>query len=87
MGIEMGKIRVDGRGRITLPCEIRDAVGLAPGMEVTVQKTEKGILVRPGISKEDFIKGLKSCITKKNQAAPVNPLKLKKIWGVRHAHD
>ncbi len=87
MGIKMGKIRVDERGRVTLPGALRAEIGLYPGKEVNVERTGKGVLIRPVVSKKAFIRGLEGCITEKNQAEKLDPLKLKKIWGSFHAHD
>lgn len=87
MGNKMGKIKVDERGRITLPGDIREELGLKPGTEVNIQKSGKGIIIKPQVTKEDLIEGLKGCITEKNQAQKIDPLELKNIWGMAHAHD
>lgn len=87
MGKKMGKIIIDERGRVTLPGTLREEAGLYPGKEVSVEKTEKGILIKPVTTKEFFIQSLEGCITEKNQAEKLNPLELKKIWGAFHAHD
>lgn len=87
MGIKMGKTRVDERGRVTLPGALREEMGLYPGKEVNVEKARKGVLIRPVVSKKAFIQSLEGCITEKNQAEKLDPLKLKKIWGPLHAHD
>jgi AbrB family looped-hinge helix DNA binding protein len=87
MGIKMGKVRIDERGRITLPGVLREEMGLYPGKEVSVEKTEKGVLIRPVVSKEVFVQHLEGCITEKNQAQKLDPLELKKMWSPFHAHD
>jgi len=81
MGIRMGKTKIDDRGRVTLPASMREEAGLTPGKDVKIEKTDKGILIKPLITKEDFLKELEGCITEKNQAERLSPLELKKIWG------
>ncbi len=87
MGIKMGKIKVDERGRVTLPGALREEMGLYPGKEVNVERAGKGVLLKPVVSKKVFLQSLEGCITEKNQAEKLEPLKLKGIWGVFHAHD
>ena len=87
MGIEMGKAKVDSRGRITLPDEIRREMGLTPGKEIRVENIGKGVLIRPAITKKDFIKSLEGCITSKNRAEALSPLEIKKMWGPMLASD
>jgi AbrB family looped-hinge helix DNA binding protein len=87
MGIKMGKAKVDDRGRLTLPVDIRDKLGLVPGTEVNVLETDRGVLIQSRVTKEEFIQELKGCITEQNQVQTIEPLDLKKIWGVSHAHD
>ncbi|MEE8400673.1 MAG: AbrB/MazE/SpoVT family DNA-binding domain-containing protein [Candidatus Hydrothermarchaeaceae archaeon] len=87
MGIKMGKIKVDERGRVTLPGALREEMGLYPGKEVNVERAGKGVLLKPVVSKKVFLQSLEGCITEKNQAEKLDPSKLKEIWGVFHAHD
>lgn len=46
----MGTIEVDDRGRVTIPKEIRDRLGIRPGDEVTVEVVDGEIQLRPEIS-------------------------------------
>jgi AbrB family looped-hinge helix DNA binding protein len=39
--------RIQERGQVTLPKALRDAVGLAPGDEVTITVAGDGLIVRP----------------------------------------
>ena len=87
MGIFVGTI-VDDRGRITLPQEMRDALGLQPGKEVRVERVENGIVIRRAISKEEFIEKLEGCVDSSKVAGKrIDPLKIKDIWGAFHDHD
>ena len=56
----MGFIRaVDDMGRITIPSEIRDAIGLKLRGEVDCQPYEGGVFIQPIVSKEGIIFQLK----------------------------
>lgn len=87
VGDIMGITKIDERGRITLPQRLREELGLRRGQEIRVDKNERGILLKPLVTKEEFIKELEGCITQANQAEEISPGGLKYIWGVKHAHD
>lgn len=86
MGKPMG-IMVDERGRITLPQDLREELGIRPGHEVRVERTERGILVRRASTREEFIEALEGCFDSRKTGVPVDPLKAKEIWGAFHDHD
>ncbi len=54
----MGKhvVRVQGKGQVTIPLEIRRKLGLKKGDLVTFTETEQGIMIRPAevIGKQAF---------------------------------
>lgn len=39
-------MRVTEKGQVTIPKELRDALGIAPGTEVTFEQADDAILVR-----------------------------------------
>ena len=80
-------ITVDDRGRITLPQELRDELGIRPGQEVEVERTERGILLRTHATPEEFIERLEGCFDSRKTGIPLDPLKAKDIWGAFHDHD
>ena len=45
----MGTIEFDDRGRVTIPKEVRDRLGIHPGDAVSVQVTDGEIRLRPEI--------------------------------------
>jgi AbrB family looped-hinge helix DNA binding protein len=78
MGKTMGEITVDDKGRILIPKEIRDKLGLQPGSHARL-KVEKGrLIITPPLSPEEFIKQMKGCIKKGEPR--IDPLKLKEMW-------
>ena len=72
------EITVDDKGRILIPKEARDKIGLKAGEKARL-KIEKGkIILMPPISPEEFIKEMEGCINEGTSA--IDPLELKKIW-------
>jgi AbrB family looped-hinge helix DNA binding protein len=86
MGNGMG-ITVDDRGRVTLPQELRDALGLVPGQEVHVERTERGLLLRKATTVEEFIERLEGCVDGAKTRPRLDPLRVKEMWGPFHDHD
>jgi AbrB family looped-hinge helix DNA binding protein len=81
MGIKMGIIEIDKRGRITIPKEERERLGLTPGKKVLIREKDGTLVIKRFISPEKFISELKGCITIKDHH--IDPLKLKEIWGAK----
>lgn len=78
MGIMMEEVTVDDRGRILIPKEIRDHLGLQPGSGARMEIEEGRLIITPPISPEEFIRRMEGCIT---EGEPVSdPLKLKEMW-------
>ncbi|MBU2559698.1 AbrB/MazE/SpoVT family DNA-binding domain-containing protein [archaeon] len=80
MGI---KTKVDHRGRITIPSEIRNLMGIKPEQEVIVeQKDDEMVITRP-IEPEEFIEGARGLqkAIKASKTKKEDPLKVKEIWG------
>lgn len=79
--------KIDERGRVTIPQEVREALGLKPDEKLVIERSEEGILLRPQMSEKEFREKLEGCITEANQVLRLSPERLKEIWGVGHAHD
>jgi AbrB family looped-hinge helix DNA binding protein len=84
MGMRMGITRIDGRGRVTLPQELREELALLPGDAVLVERAEGGIVVRRVRSKKEASRKLRGIITPKNAVKKMDPLELKRLL---HASD
>ncbi len=80
----MGITRIDGRGRVTLPQELREELAILPGDSVLVEKAEGGIVVRRVRSKKDASRQLRGIITAKNAASKMDPMEVKRLL---HASD
>lgn len=79
MGI---KLKVDERGRITIPTEIREAMKIEPLNMVVAEEKEEGLLIYKQIEPEEFIgtaRELQESI-KATKVAKEDALKAKEIW-------
>jgi len=70
---------LDEEGRVKLPREVLDELGLRPGQELLVELRGREILLRPVVSPEEFISELRGCV----RGSKVRPEELKHIWGAR----
>ncbi|MBS7645344.1 MAG: AbrB/MazE/SpoVT family DNA-binding domain-containing protein [Candidatus Bathyarchaeia archaeon] len=82
MGLMMGLTSLDGHGRVVIPKEIRDKLGLKPNQRLLVEVKDGWIVLRPASDAKKFIAGLRGCI----RGSKVKPEELKEIWGASHAH-
>jgi len=77
--LEQLTLKVDAKGRICIPADIREQIGNT----ATLRKTAEGYLLLPGKQK-DIFQELKQKITSehKRTGTPENwsPEKIKKIW-------
>jgi len=77
------EVKVDSKGRIRLPAELREEVG-----EVAVlMRTPEGLLIKTG-KRGDFLEGFKQVMTSEpmRTGVPENwvPKRMKAIWGSGH---
>ena len=72
------EVTVDDKGRVLIPKEIRDKIGLRAGGKARLKIEKENIIIMPPISPEEFIKEMEGCIREGTPA--IDPLKLKKMW-------
>lgn len=75
--------RVDAKGRITIPREIRERLGIDPGEQVTIGVEDGEIVVRRRVDREDAVEALEGCVdaeTRRSGAEPTDPRDLKDDW-------
>lgn len=83
MGVDDETRRVDSKGRVTIPDSIRRSLDIEPGEEVDVALEEGKVVIRPNVSRDEFIESMEGCITEETQAddvEPMDPRKLKEDW-------
>ncbi|MBO3799083.1 MAG: AbrB/MazE/SpoVT family DNA-binding domain-containing protein [Thermoproteota archaeon] len=72
------EVDVDDKGRVLIPKEARDKVGLKAGGKARMKVENERIIIMPPISPEEFIREMEGCI--KEGTPKISPLKLKEIW-------
>lgn len=76
---EQVTLKIDSKGRICLPIEIREKIGDA----ATIKETDQGYLIIPGKT-EDFIESFNKMITsepkRKGKPKLATPQEMKSIW-------
>jgi AbrB family looped-hinge helix DNA binding protein len=72
------EVTVDDKGRVLIPKEVRDKVGLRVGGKARLKIENENIIIMPPISPEEFIKEMEGCI--REGTPTIDPLKLKKMW-------
>ncbi|MGA2385797.1 MAG: AbrB/MazE/SpoVT family DNA-binding domain-containing protein [Candidatus Bathyarchaeia archaeon] len=75
MGTE---VVVDSKGRVLIPKNLRDKVGLKAGGKARLQLEKGKIVILPPTSPEDFIREMEGCI--KEGTPTLDPLEIKKMW-------
>jgi len=78
MGLKMGEIVMDERGRIVIPKEIREALRLKPNQKLAIEADGTEIRIKPAVDVEEFKAELKGCIS----GSHIKPSELKEIWGI-----
>ena len=72
------EVTVDCKGRILMPKEARDKIGLQAGGKARLKIGKENIVIMPPVSPEEFIQEMEACI--KEGTPTIDPLKLKKMW-------
>jgi bifunctional DNA-binding transcriptional regulator/antitoxin component of YhaV-PrlF toxin-antitoxin module len=72
-------VKVDSKGRICIPAEIREKIGDV----AVIKNTPQGILITPG-KQEDFVEAFNRMITsepkRKGKPKLVTPEEMKSVW-------
>lgn len=77
--MEQVNVKVDSKGRICIPAEIREEIGNT----ATLKRTSEGYLIIPG-KPQDFLEEFKKLIAsepkRKGKPKLANPEEMKSIW-------
>lgn len=75
--------RVDEKGRVTIPQSIRESLDIEPGEEVTVSLEDGRVVIRPRVSREEFVETMAGVVNERSRAAdaePRDPTTMKDDW-------
>lgn len=72
------EVTVDDRGRVLIPKEIRDRLGLGPGTEARIEVEGDKLIITPPVPPDRFIQQMEGCITEGEPT--LDPVRLKEIW-------
>lgn len=80
MGVYMGKVEIDDRGRLTLPSKIREKLLIKSGDKLSIKvNADNSITIKKNPTKEQIFKDLVGCITTPLEEK-VTPEMIKSIW-------
>lgn len=71
---------IDGKGRIVIPRELREHLGMREGTRVRIVIDGKRVIMTKPIAPEEFVREMEGCIKEGSPIPLINPLQLKKIW-------
>jgi len=74
------EVTVDRKGRVVIPRELREELGLREGSKVRLFIEERKIVMRAPVSPEEFVREMEGCVKEGSPISKMNPLDLKKIW-------
>ena len=72
------EVAIDEKGRILIPKETRDKIGLRVGGKARLKLEKQKIIIMAPISPDEFIREMEGCI--KEGTPKTNPLELKNMW-------
>lgn len=75
MVIEMGITSIEERGRVLIPKEVREKLGLRGGEKIRVEEENGNVIIRP-LKDSGELEQLKGCV----KESEIEPLELKKMW-------
>lgn len=83
MGADEEERRMDEKGRVTIPRRMREQLNLEPGARVRVEVDDGRVVVRPRVSRTEFIETIRGCVTtetKSDDAPTLTPADVKSDW-------
>jgi len=78
----ISRVKTDERGRITIPGEIRESLGIGPDTELIMEKRGSALILSKELTPEEFIEEARRFQEeiKASKLEKVEPLKVKEIW-------
>jgi len=79
----VSEAKLDSKGRVLIPYNIRRKTGLTAGSRVRVSIDNSSIVIKKSIEPKDFIRETKGAIRKGSSVKKGDPVELKGIWNKR----
>jgi len=76
VGFALESVVLDEKGRVKIPREVLNELGLAPGQLLVLEVRNGTIVLRPKIGLEEFVSELRGCV----KGSKIKPNELKGIW-------
>jgi AbrB family looped-hinge helix DNA binding protein len=87
VGFDLNEAKMDSKGRIVIPEDVRKELGLNEGSRVRL-RLEKGspaggsaAIMTKSVGPDEFIKRTEGALKRGSRAKAADPLRLKEIWG------
>lgn len=83
MNTKIDDRQIDSKGRVTIPKSIRERLNITSGEHVDVDVEDGTIVIRPRISRAEFVEQMNGCIndqTRKTERPSQTPADLKADW-------
>ena len=78
-GLRKERLRIDERGRITIPKEFRQELGFCSGDAVVFEKIDGGIIVRKLRTNQEVFGKLRGIVTSRNAVGTSEPEDLREL--------
>jgi AbrB family looped-hinge helix DNA binding protein len=72
----MERIRVEQQGRVIIPKQLRDRLGIRAGQHLLISQTQGKLVLQPEAALQQVAAVLKGCV----HGSPIKPLEAKRIW-------
>ena len=83
VGNEVGMTQeavIDEKGRIVIPNDVRNSLGLKKGMRVKLHVESDKLIIEKTVSPAEFLTKMKGFIKKGSKVPVSDPIELKQVW-------
>jgi AbrB family looped-hinge helix DNA binding protein len=87
VGFGLNEATMDSKGRIVIPEDVREELGLTEGSRVRLRLEKSSIrggsavVLTKSLGPDEFIERAEGALKKESRAKTADPLRLKEIWG------
>lgn len=76
----MTNVTVDDKGRITIPEDLREKLGIRRGSKVRIRLHDNDVVLASVIDPKEFVKKMEGFVKEGSSVEKMDPLRLKEIW-------